>query len=954
MLHVKQCISGLYRRSVDSRVKEKGAFKMNMSGTLTRLMSGTALAILAASVCAATPARAQTAPPPPQPLTGFVDMHTHPMSHLGFGGMIMYGAPDTGSLMLAGQKYRGGDLFKRECNTVSERAGTLEDALGNDNALHGSWGAFDNDCGDVIRSALIDDIERVYVHEVRNSGLAGEVNDHPHSGYPNFAHWPHWSTVTHQQMYWEWIKRSFDGGQRVMVALAVNNSLLAKAANATQYVQDKSSVKLQLEEIKQFVARHSDFMEIAITPEQLRRIVQSNRMAVILGVETDDFGDLTRRSSFAGEDITPDKVDDEIRLLYGLGVRYILPIHFADSVLGGYAIKDPLFALSSKEYANRFATPVETCGQGIHFDLKRADLGSIPTHLLRTRDLGRILDTQPDYSIPGPDCGHMNSRGLTPLGRGAINTMMDLGMMIDIDHMSRRTVEDVLAIAQARDYPVNSGHNGLLADDCRAAVGGERQHCTESQRTEQQYAAIRSLGGMVGLGHGGKATNFVREYQRVLELMGNAPVAIGTDANGLEPLPAPDPLAPVRYGADFPQYRFAARTWDFNVDGFAHYGLFPDYIRSWQASTDPATRMTDRAMNVFMSSAEGFARMWEKSVRRAAGTPHQASVATTTTWCDTAGATTYQGDFNGDGSADLLCLVPVYTLGTGAGGVPPGLPSPTRPTVVINMSIDYADSRGVLAGAADWSTRSLWCTQAGAVLQLGDFNGDGRTDLLCSDRRSFRIDYADADGRFAREDWSRESVWCSHAGSTLHAADVNGDGRTDLQCRDSNTLWIDYADGAGQFTGVDWARGTTWCTHAGAALQMGDFNGDGRTDLLCSDRRSFWIDYADANGQFAREDWFRESVWCSHAGSTLHAADVNGDGRTDLLCRDRNTLWIDYADGAGQFSGVDWARGTTWCSSTGATLRLADVNGDGRTDMLCRAGSTLRIDYADAAGRFDG
>ena len=552
-------------------------------------------------------------------LVGFADMHTHPMSHLGFGGMIVYGAPWTGSPMLSGQKYRGFNLFEAECNTGNEPAGTIEDALGNDNAMHGGPGV-DNDCGDVIRTAIIDKIEKRYIYEFPNPGLFGQVNDHPHTGYPTFTHWPHWSSVTHQQMYVEWIRRSFDGGQRVMVALAVNNSLLAKAANANQFVDDRSSVELQLVEIGRFVGGHSDFMEVARTPADLRRIVQSNRMAVVLGVETDDFGNLTRRASYEGERITPAAVDAEIRRLHDLGVRYILPIHFSNTVLGGYAITENLFALSSKEYANSFPSPLETCDEGIHFKLTRETFAFPEADLLRTRDLGRIIDSQPNYTPPRRGCGHKNSLPLTPLGEGAIQTMMNLGMMIDIDHMSRLAADETLDIAQTRDYPINSGHNGLLGNDCISGRGDDLQHCTENQRTAEQYEKIRSLGGMVGLGHGGQATKFVRHYRTVLELMGNRPVAIGTDANGLEALPAPDHEAPVRYDAGFPRYRFG-RAWDFNEVGFAHYGMFPDYIRSWQSSADPSGRMTDREMDAFMSSAEGFARMWEKSALRAAGAP---------------------------------------------------------------------------------------------------------------------------------------------------------------------------------------------------------------------------------------------------------------------------------------------------------------------------------------------
>ncbi len=43
----------------------------------------------------------------------------------------------------------------------------------------------------------------------------------------------------------------------------------------------------------------------------------------------------------------------------------------------------------------------------------------------------------------------VNARGLTPLGRFAVKEMMQLGMLIDVDHMSQKAVNQTLAIAES-------------------------------------------------------------------------------------------------------------------------------------------------------------------------------------------------------------------------------------------------------------------------------------------------------------------------------------------------------------------------------------------------------------------------------------------------------------------------------------------------------------------------
>jgi hypothetical protein len=63
----------------------------------------------------------------------------------------------------------------------------------------------------------------------------------------------------------------------------------------------------------------------------------------------------------------------------------------------------------------------------------------------------------------------------------------------------------------------------------------------------------------------------------------------------------------VVYDSSFTRCKTGNRTWDINVDGVAHYGLLPDYMRAWDAAG-----MTAQEKKVFMSSAEDFTEMWEK------------------------------------------------------------------------------------------------------------------------------------------------------------------------------------------------------------------------------------------------------------------------------------------------------------------------------------------------------
>jgi hypothetical protein len=255
------------------------------------------------------------------------------MAHLGFGGHLIVGGPDVGSL-----------IPKITCDRQNQRAGSIADALPNSNPTHGGPGLFDNPCGDEIRKQIINQLQSKLGRDLPEKAV----------GWPTFAHYPAWDAVTHQVMYVDWLRRAVQYGElRVLVALAVNNKTLGDAVRGPGDplpVEDKQSADLQINEIKQFVERHRDFMEIAYTPADLRRIVGEGKLAVVLGVELDAIGNfyLTRPRPSA------DEVRREIDRLWDLGVRYIFPVHVIDNAFGGSAIYQELFTVSNYREAGRY------------------------------------------------------------------------------------------------------------------------------------------------------------------------------------------------------------------------------------------------------------------------------------------------------------------------------------------------------------------------------------------------------------------------------------------------------------------------------------------------------------------------------------------------------------------------------------------------------------------------
>ncbi|MCB9234669.1 MAG: membrane dipeptidase [Bacteroidia bacterium] len=560
------------------------------------------------------------------PVWGWVDLHSHPMSFMGFGSKGLHGSFD----------------------------GPPEQAFTDCSGAHRAWSPW-NPNGNIIRAAAVSQIEDYCEKTPHGKGYHANPNK-------CFAHYPaFWSTL-HAQLWVEWLERAHQGGLSVLVALAVNNELLADALQGDPPFDDMTVANLQTDSLKAIVERH-DFMEIAYTPEQLRSIVRQGKLAIILGIETDNIGNYK-----AGQEVTEGQMISEIHRLYNQGIRYIFPIHLVNNPVGGAAVYEDLFNMANK-YATGEPYVVEPAPaeSNIAYNLTGGNSGFLGLISLGNADFPKdvlpVKDHYPTYE--SSPTGHRNVQGLTPLGKIAIREMMRLGMIIDIDHMSEKSANETLemALQMGEGYPINSGHNGFRKDGIKG---------TENSRTMEQVEKMVKLGGMMGvglaLGKGGvgpsldvlldgqpqKITNskienncsgsgrtFVQNYLFAQEIFGGKNVATGTDANGMVAFPGPrygenacyqirknkeihaqhvaaqDSASRVTYwggasgkNAPLAPCETAGHKWDINTDGVAHYGLFPDFFQDLRNSG-----MSKEDMSRFMHTGEDFAQMWQRCIR---------------------------------------------------------------------------------------------------------------------------------------------------------------------------------------------------------------------------------------------------------------------------------------------------------------------------------------------------
>lgn len=344
------------------------------------------------------------------------------------------------------------------------------------------------------------------------------------------------------------------------------------------------------------------------------------------------------------------------------------------------------------------------------------------------------------------------------------------------------------------------------------------------------------------------------------------------------------------------------------------------------------------------------------------------------------GVNLYVGDFNGDGAADFLRVEKGgWADGNDDNSFNVFLSNGTRDGLfsVVNPT---GDSMQTYIKNVHQSVRK------GVHLILGDYNGDGKTDFLAQQHG----DWADTDGEDYGQDFtvyfstltesntgsftkyspgqngmSGSSIFRAYhdedeSGCSIIPGDFNGDGRTDFirqeygdfggwTSNEVDNFEVYLSKGDGEFERVYSGDGTdyqkyligrieTFCAFCtgeseGVNIIPGDYNGDGRTDFVAQ-RWGAWANTQDGGA------WRNFQVYLS-----------KGDGDFEVLTPFNTQTGQQHFYGLvrnapGNGGACSYSGGSYNCNSSstaleGSFLFAADLNGDGRTDLMRQEGSQI-------------
>jgi hypothetical protein len=301
-------------------------------------------------------------------------------------------------------------------------------------------------------------------------------------------------------------------------------------------------------------------------------------------------------------------------------------------------------------------------------------------------------------------------------------------------------------------------------------------------------------------------------------------------------------------------------------------------------------------------------------------------------WTAAPNAQLLVADFTGDGRDDFAV--------TGSSQFGTTLP----------LALSTGDG-GVLTIQDDVGNFAVWATEAGVEILQGDFNDDGKADIALtgvSSWDSVPVAFSNGDGSFTVTNQPSDFAdWAGNPAARFHVGDYNGDGKSDiaiLGVPNQPVVPIAFSGGDGTFSvTIQTSVIAPWSCTAGAQAVLGDFSGDGKSDIALTGPASWGsvpVALSNGNGSFTVVNQALANFpgWVATAGVRILPGDYNGDHQLDIALSG-NAQWqsvpVAFSNGNGTFNvtnlPVDSFPG--YAATANATIYAGDLNGDGKTDL---------------------
>ncbi|MEV4357264.1 N-acetylmuramoyl-L-alanine amidase [Nonomuraea sp. NPDC049625] len=267
-------------------------------------------------------------------------------------------------------------------------------------------------------------------------------------------------------------------------------------------------------------------------------------------------------------------------------------------------------------------------------------------------------------------------------------------------------------------------------------------------------------------------------------------------------------------------------------------------------------------------------------------------------------------DFDGDGKDDIV----TFTHGA-------------------NADVYVAKSTGTAFDGTSVKWHDYFAL-SGEVPLTGDFTGDGKDDIVTFTQGANADVYVAPSTGNSFGAATKWHDFFAPSGEVPAVGDFDGDGKDDIVTftrGTANDVYVALSNDHGFGAGVKWHD---WFALNGEFPAVGDVNGDGKDDIIVFTQGSTNDVYVATSTGTGFNAAVKMHDNFALAGEQPRIADVNGDGKDDIVTFTNNNLgdvWVAISDGQGFGPGVKW---NDWFAPNGEFPYTGDFDGDGKDDIV--------------------
>jgi len=290
-------------------------------------------------------------------------------------------------------------------------------------------------------------------------------------------------------------------------------------------------------------------------------------------------------------------------------------------------------------------------------------------------------------------------------------------------------------------------------------------------------------------------------------------------------------------------------------------------------------------------------------------------------------------DVNGDGKADIV--------GFGANGVYVSLSTGTS----FGAPVRWIAGFGTRCGG--------WASQDQYPRLVADVNGDGKADVVGFGAQGTYVSLSTGSAFAAPVRWiagfgTRCGGWTSQDQYPRLVADVNGDHMADVVGFGKAGVYVSLSTGSSFAASTRWIAGYGysaggWTSQSKYPRLLGDVNGDGVADVVGFGKAGVYVSLSTGSSFAASTRWISNYGYL--VGGKVNqglfpraAADAGGDSKADIVSFSGSNVYLSASSGSSFASPIlalaGFGPASTWASQGETPCTAADVNGEGKADLV--------------------